>query len=122
MNSITLTITSGPFAGRTTRVDPGQKLMVGRTGAADFSVMDLRMSREHCQVLSSGGEWHVRDLDSTHGTMVDGKKVDEVTLRKGDIIEAGDTKFQVTFSGGELRVDDLSAVPRPARPSNPSEP
>ncbi len=121
MNSITLTIAGGPVAGRTKRVDPGQKLMVGRAGSSDFAVMDLRMSREHFQVFFRSGDWHVRDCQSSHGTMVNGNRVDEIMLREGDIIEAGDTKFQVTCSDGKLRVDDLSAVPHPARSRGRSE-
>ncbi len=71
------------------------------------------MSREHFRILSSSGEWHVCDLDSTHGTVVNGKRVREIKLREGDIIEAGDTKFRVTFSDSEIRVDDSSKVPQP---------
>lgn len=121
MNSVTLTIASGPVAGRTRRVDPGHKLMVGRGESADFSVMDLRMSREHCQVLSSSGEWRLRDLDSTHGTMVNGKRVNEVKLREGDVIEAGDTQFRVTFGDDDIRVDDSSVVPQPQHASEASK-
>jgi pSer/pThr/pTyr-binding forkhead associated (FHA) protein len=116
MNSLTLTIASGPVAGQTRRVDPGHKPMIGRGESSDFAVIDLRMSREHFQVLSRSGDWHVRDCQSSNGTMVNGQRVDEITLREGDIIEAGDTKFRVTFTDGELHVDDFSAVPRPARP------
>lgn len=33
---------------------------------------DGRMSREHCEVYHTDGEWHFRDLGSVNGTRVDG--------------------------------------------------
>lgn len=96
MNSITLTVVRGPIAGRDCTIAPGRLLTVGRAASTGFSIMDLRMSRIHFQVLLKNGDWHVRDCGSKHGTMVNGSMVRESTLRSGDIIQAGDTQFQVS--------------------------
>ena len=96
--TLTLTIINGPNEGRHLHASAGQISVVGRDSSSDFSVMDLRMSRRHFQVIGNNRDWQLKDLESTHGTLMNDKRVDEITIREGDVITAGDTKFLATFS------------------------
>ncbi len=82
--TLTLTIINGPNEGRHLHVLAGQISVVGRDSSSDFSVMDLRMSRRHFHVVSKNRDWQLKDLESTHGTLMNDQRVDEITIREGD--------------------------------------
>lgn len=50
---------------------------------------DPNVSREHAEVSYDGRTWHIRDLNSTNGTLVNDVDVDECPLRDGDLITLG---------------------------------
>ncbi|MGO9597178.1 MAG: protein kinase domain-containing protein [Isosphaeraceae bacterium] len=97
--SIVLRVVSGPQKGQEYRIDSCGRFLVGRSSRADFPVaMDLALSREHFQLESAPPLCHLVDLGSTNGTKVNGLRVERVLLREGDIIDAGDSSFQVHFT------------------------
>lgn len=49
--------------------------IVGRGADADVRLFDQRVSRHHCQILRKNDYYSVEDLDSRHGTYVDGNEV-----------------------------------------------
>jgi DNA-binding NtrC family response regulator len=51
-------------------------LLLGRSGTP--AVADPRLSRKHAEVTSRAGSWRVRDLGTTNGTFVDGRRVADV--------------------------------------------
>ena len=53
------------------------------------------VSRLHCQLTSTADSLHVKDLGSTNGTFVNGKKVQRVTLTSGDKLKIGRVEFVV---------------------------
>ena len=87
----------GPVEGRHVSVCSltvnGEPVTVGRAQAADLIVTDRWVSRRHCQLYQSDGEIVVRDLESTHGTFLNGKRVTEAVLRPGDEIRIGLTSL-----------------------------
>ncbi len=113
MTHLTLTIASGPSAGRTIRVDSGDAMVVGRLIAAELGFLDVRMSRRHFQVKREKGVWHLRDLKSSNGTNVNGECLVETTLREGDMIVAGDTEFQVSIGNAAVRPDSSKSDSQP---------
>ena len=75
------------------RIVPGGVRTLGRAVGADFIVDAALVSRVHCRftVLADGG-LELRDLDSTNGTFVNGKRVEagtDVTLHDGDEVRFG---------------------------------
>lgn len=69
------------------------KTVVGREDA-DIVAMDPSLSARHFEIENRDGEFFVRDLDSTNGTILNGETVvDSVRLQDGDRIEAGKTTF-----------------------------
>jgi pSer/pThr/pTyr-binding forkhead associated (FHA) protein len=75
---------------KTFRILPGGIRTLGRATGADFGVDGALVSRVHCRLtaLPEGG-LEVRDLDSTNGTFVNGKRVQAAQLASGDRIQVG---------------------------------
>lgn len=73
-----------------------QGAVLGRSRECDVTVDDANVSRRHAEVRPSGGKWIVRDLGSTNGVKVNGRRIDGAqSLRPGDVIEMG--KSRLTF-------------------------
>ncbi len=62
---------------------------VGRKVDRDLVIADPRVSREHATIVSENGEFFVVDLNSKHGTFVNGEKVDRHKLQRNDRLEFG---------------------------------
>ena len=70
--------------------------VVGRSRDADVVIDDPNVSRRHAEVRPSGGSWIVRDLGSTNGVKVNGRRIQgPQSLKRGDVIELGTAR--VTF-------------------------
>src|SRR3954452_92422 len=50
------------------------ELVVGRRPSCDIRLDYENISGKHCQLSYSDGVWHVRDLGSTNGTTLNGRK------------------------------------------------
>ena len=50
--------------------------VLGRSREADIVLDDANVSRKHAEVRPSGGSWTVRDLGSTNGVKVNGRRID----------------------------------------------
>jgi pSer/pThr/pTyr-binding forkhead associated (FHA) protein len=74
----------------TFRILPGAVRTLGRATGADFIVEAALVSRVHCRLTAlPDGELEVRDLESTNGTFVNGKRVDAARLAPGDRLQVG---------------------------------
>ena len=81
------------------RILPGNVRTVGRATGADFIVDAALVSRVHCRVTAlPSGELEVKDLESTNGTFVNGKRVDEARLAPGDRLQVGRVELVATRS------------------------
>lgn len=76
-----------------------RSIVLGRDSSADFQLPLSTISRRHVRISESDGVYFVEDLGSTHGTLLNGVKLDsgeKKILRNGDLIEL--TKAKVTCS------------------------
>ena len=72
------------------RILPGGVRTLGRATGADFSLDAALVSRIHCRLTATpNAGLEVRDLDSTNGTFVNGKRVQSAQLASGDRIQVG---------------------------------
>jgi len=72
-------------------------ILIGRDPACDLATANPGVSRRHCRIapLPTGG-WGVTDLGSSHGTDVEGRRVQRARLKDGDLVMCG-ASFGVTF-------------------------
>jgi len=90
----------------------GEPLSIGRSREADISLLDDKVSRVHCGIRLSDGEFYLKDLKARNGTFVNGKRVeDTVNLKEGDRIQIGSTIFVLeavsTDEEGEKALDSV---------------
>ncbi len=80
----------------TFRVTTGSIKTLGRAARADF-VMDVALvSRFHCRFTSpADGSLLVEDLESTNGTFVNDRRVEQAQLTQGDRVRIGRVELQV---------------------------
>lgn len=69
------------------------KTTVGRDSTADIQIGDNGLSRKHFEILWDGSSAVLRDLGSTNGVKVEGKKIDQVVIPTGTAFSAGRTDF-----------------------------
>lgn len=69
--------------------------VIGRERAtSDIVLTDPNVSRRHAQLSYDGSRWHVIDLRSTNGTLVNDVDVNECTLKSGDLVTIGLTNLE----------------------------
>ena len=88
----------------TFRLGPGAIKTIGRSPGAEFIVDAALVSRLHCQLTATAESLHVKDLGSTNGTFVNGKRLTAPVK-----LSAGMT---VTFGSTEAIFDDSPEEPR----------
>ena len=72
----------------------GEPLSIGRSREADIPLLDDKVSRVHCGIRLSDGEFYIKDLKSRNGTFVNGARVEDTAkLKAGDRIQIGSTVF-----------------------------
>jgi pSer/pThr/pTyr-binding forkhead associated (FHA) protein len=82
----------------TFRMPPGSIKTIGRSPGAEFIVDAALVSRLHCQLTATTDRLQVKDLDSTNGTFVNGKRVQDADLHEGDILSIGRVDLVVSRS------------------------
>lgn len=67
------------------------RTVIGRGSDADITIADAGTSRKHVEILWDGERAMVRDLGSTNGTQLDGRKISEAPLPPDSVITIGRT-------------------------------
>ena len=69
--------------------------VLGRSRGCDIVLDDQNVSRRHAEVRPSGGSWIVKDLGSTNGVKVNGRRIQgPQSLKRGDTIELGTSRVR----------------------------
>ncbi|MCC6682369.1 MAG: FHA domain-containing protein [Phycisphaeraceae bacterium] len=94
-----INVSSGPDKGRSFELDEQRPLILGRQGD-QHKLADRQASRRHARVWLEDGRWMLRDLESRHGTYLNGKSIghDIVPVCPGDCIRIGVSQMEVTDS------------------------
>ena len=96
-------IVSGSKEGLNVVLPDKHPLVIGRR-QGDLIIDDPMVSGRHFQILFEKDGWHLQDLGSTNGTMVDGRLVRDTVLRPGSEITVGSTRM-VLFVSSEKEED-----------------
>ncbi len=67
---------------------------IGRSEESEIVLNDPSVSRAHAIVEVAAGEAVVRDLSSTNGTFLNGRRVEAEALRDGDELRFGNTRMR----------------------------
>lgn len=67
---------------------------IGRSEESDIVLNDPSVSRTHAVVEIAAGRATLRDLDSTNGTFLNGRRIRAETLRDGDEVQLGNTRLR----------------------------
>jgi len=100
----------------------GDLTTLGRHPSNTIRLVDREVSKEHANIERMGRDFVLRDLGSSNGTFVNGRRVAELRLRDGDEITLGASKL--VFHVGEAS-GSFAQVPGPPvggtvpNPNNP---
>ncbi len=113
-----LVVLRGDRAGRTLPLFGDRPWILGRSEAAVLPMSSKAASSEHAAIERAGDRFRLRDLESTNGTLLNGRIVERtVFLRDGDVIEVADTAYVFLTEesegvGGTIPIHLAGAGPR----------
>lgn len=85
------------------------RVTVGRNATNTLILTEKGISGNHSEFVSESGQWIVRDLGSTNGTLVNGEKAKEAKLKPGDVVKIGIVEF-VFGEGQNEGAESLATV------------
>jgi len=97
-----LTFLSGPLKGKRLAIQQGP-VIIGRDPDCHIAVADDEISRKHAVIELRDDAFHIRDLGSTNGILVNDKNCRESKLKHGDTLEIGRTRIHFQ----QMNQDDL---------------
>jgi len=96
---ITLKLIDGPETGRICTFTQPDVFMIGRAKEAHMCIKDdPYISRRQCLIEISPPQCLITNLSEKNPTLVNNETFDTVTLRDGDIVEVGYSRFQVSIA------------------------
>ncbi|MGD8849638.1 MAG: FHA domain-containing protein, partial [Anaerolineales bacterium] len=91
---------------------------IGRRLDNHLIIEDQRISRTHAQIRIRAGRFEIFDLNSSAGTLVNGRAVNHHILQPGDVIALADTRLVYGEDpGGPPDETPVYAPPFPPRPA-----
>ena len=91
----TLFVKAGANVGESYQLELGDTVIGSDPGESGFELDDRTVSKRHILIRVMSRVCRLYDLGSTNGTDVDGRKLDGVPLKDGDVIKFG--KIEVRF-------------------------
>jgi uncharacterized RDD family membrane protein YckC len=68
-------------------------LSIGRDPSNDVVLPDAMVSRRHAVIECRGSQYFIRDCNSSNGSLVNGDRVSERSLRDGDLVAIGTARL-----------------------------
>jgi pSer/pThr/pTyr-binding forkhead associated (FHA) protein len=94
-----LVVTAGPPELSGIRIPLDSVVRIGRSSELELVIADDFVSTLHARIVPAPGGPLLEDLNSTNGTMLNGRKVTDATLlTAGDEIEVGTVTLKVSRS------------------------
>jgi serine phosphatase RsbU (regulator of sigma subunit) len=81
---------------------------IGRQAGNELTLRDSRVSRHQAQIVSLEGKLVIEDTGSSHGTFVNGTRIERHELKPSDRIDFGiSDSYQVTYVGEGATIEEL---------------
>jgi pSer/pThr/pTyr-binding forkhead associated (FHA) protein len=77
------------------RVRPGAIKTIGRSPGAELILEAPLVSRLHCRLEAGDDHVTVVDLESTNGTFINDKRIDQAPIAAGDRLRVGRVEFSI---------------------------
>jgi hypothetical protein len=71
------------------------RLVIGRSSACQLVLADDTVSRRHAELFVEEGRWLLRDLGSSNGTWLNGRRIVEAEVRPGDVLHLGSFRLRL---------------------------
>jgi hypothetical protein len=101
MAKLALRFISGKYKGGEFALKPDAQVVIGRSSDLDVVLMEDMVSRRHAFLNVKGDKIHLRDNGSTNGTFVNGEKVSQAVVNKGDRILIGTSIMKVVDASAD---------------------
>ena len=106
---VNLKVTAGPYKGRIFSFTQHDTFLIGRNPEAHLCLPDDRyFSRNHCLLEMNPPHSHLRDLASTNGTFLNGRRVQNAYLNNGDRIQCGETILVVEVTTESIDLSETT--------------
>ena len=79
----------------------GDRVVIGRSPAADVQLSDPQVARQHAELVCAGGAWRVLDLNSGRPTLVNGRVQTSAPFDEQTVLRIG--PYTLRKVGNELR-------------------
>ena len=96
------------------------KTILGRRQDCQLRIPTKDVSRQHCAVIIENGTVIAKDLGSSNGTFVNGKRIAESELKAGDRLRVGPVTFVVQVNGRPATIKPEDEVPSETEPTTKS--
>src|SRR5471032_1670529 len=87
MPSLTLQLPNLPSVNHILREEV---MTIGRMKGNTLALDDSSVSVSHAKITQKNGDFFLKDLNSTNGTMLNGQSINETRLRDGDQLKFGE--------------------------------
>ena len=91
-----LEILKGHDQGKIYKCGKDKPALIGRDKKCYIPISDTKSSRQHAKIYYDGTQYVIEDLNSTNGTVVNGKTIFKAVLSENDEIMIGDTVMITT--------------------------
>ncbi len=110
-----LTVERGFATPRETELEPATRLRLGRNRDNHIILQDKHASRWHAELIFRDDRWHVLDLSTTNGTLIDGCRIYyETPLLHNQVVSIGEVqlRFEVLSQLSEEVTAERTPVPQ----------
>lgn len=86
----------------------GKRIVMGRSENCDVTILDLKSSREHAEIILVGKNYILTDLGSQNGIVVNDLKIKQHALSNGDKIIVGKTVYKFSKVVVKEKSEDIA--------------
>jgi hypothetical protein len=88
----------------------GGRLTLGRSPENDIQINDATISSHHCEMNVSDISVSIKDLGSTNGSFIDGKRIDRAVLQSGQSVRLGNVEAQFDLGTVNIAIPEQQVV------------
>ena len=101
---------ASPEGGEQNYVLTADEVLIGRKSDANIVLSNPYVSRHHAKLIKREQGYSISDPNSTHGTYVNGERIEKRELRAGDRICLGQDQVELLYFTGEAATTTISCL------------